>query len=224
MSAVAASVWDQPDVVSGFVQSGPNQRLLDYARLHRCPWSSTRVLDIGCGAGRNAVPLAADGFDVIGLDRSRPMLDAAAARHSAGRLAMVEATMDHLPIRSRSADVIVAHGVWNLARSDAELRDALAEAARVAASGGALFVFTFSRRTIPPEAAAVPGQRFVFTQFSGHAQVFLTREQLLSELWAVGFVPDAEFALRELNLPPAGQLRVAGAPVILEAAFRFKGA
>ena len=218
-----APAWVEPGVVAGFAQSPPNPRLIDYARRRRRAWIATRVLDIGCGAGRNAVPLASDGFDVVGLDLSRPMLNAAAARVAGGRLNIAEAAMDHLPIRSGSIDLIIAHGIWNLARSDAEFHAATAEAARVAAPGAALFVFTFSRTTLSPAASPVAGQRFVFTQFSGEPQVFLTRDQLTIEMRAAGFIADPECAVRELNLPPPGQSRIGGAPVILEAAFRFTG-
>ena len=224
MRVAGLAVWDRPDIVGGFVRSAPNAGLIEYARRRRCPWASTRVLDIGCGAGRNAVPLAAEGFDVIGVDQSQPMLAAAAARVSGGRLTVIEAAMDDLPIQSRSIDLLVAHGIWNLARSDAEFHRALEEAARVAATGAALFVFTFSRSTLSPDATPADGQRFVFTQFSGEPQVFLTRDHLLTAMRAVGFIPDPEFAMRELNIPPAGQLRIGGAPVILEAGFRFRGA
>lgn len=36
-----------------------------------------RILDLGCGAGRTTRPLAAAGFDVVGLDLSRGMVGAA---------------------------------------------------------------------------------------------------------------------------------------------------
>ena len=83
-----------------------------------------------------------------------------------------------------------------------------------------LFVFTFSRTTLPPAAAPVPGEEFVFTQFSGNPQCFLTSEQLIGELGAAGFVPDAAVPLTEHNRPPAGALRMGGPPVIYEATFR----
>lgn len=220
----SASAWSEPGVVAGFAQSAPNRRLIDYARRHRRAWTATKVLDIGCGAGRNAVPLALDGFDVAGLDLSRPMLEAAAARSAQGRLAIAESAMDYLPIRSGSTDLIIAHGIWNLARSGAEFRRAVAEAARVAAPDARLFVFTFSRQTLPPDAAPVDGETFVFTQFSGAPQVFLTSDQLLGELGEAGFVIDPECPLLEHNLPPPGQVRVGGAPVIYEAGFRKTGA
>ncbi len=223
MALAAPEVWDRPDVVGGFSRAAPNQQLLDYARRHRRPWSSTRVLDIGCGAGRNAVPLANTGFHVTGIDRSRPMLAAAASRDAGRRMKIVEGRMDELPIGSGTIDLIVAHGVWNLARSDAEFRAAVAEAARVAAPGAALFVFTFSRSTIPAGAAPVQNQRFVFTQFSGAPQVFLTRNQLIDEMVSAGFTVDHDLSLRELNVPPAGVAQISGPPAIFEAAFRFQG-
>ena len=43
--------------------------------------------------------------------------------------------MDAIPARDRAFELIVAHGIWNLARSSAEFRRAVAEAARVAVAG-----------------------------------------------------------------------------------------
>ena len=215
---LAGSAWSAPGTVAGFATSAPNAELMRYAGIQRGR-GAHRVLDIGCGAGRNAVPLSATGLQVIGIDLSTPMLAAASARGSAVRLA--QAAMDALPVRSGSVDLIIAHGIWNLARSQSEFRRAVAEAARVAASGAALFVFTFSRHTLDPSAQPVAGEAFVFTQFSGSPQVFLTDAQLAAELAEVGFAPDPDLPIHELNRPPAGQLRCGGAPVIYEAGFRF---
>ena len=92
---------------------------------------------------------------MIGIDVVRPMLDAARRRVEdavLGRqVALVRAPMDRLPLRSASVDLVVAHEIWNLARSGAELRRATSEAARVARPGAGLFVFTFSARaTLAP--------------------------------------------------------------------------
>jgi hypothetical protein len=128
--------------------------------------------------------------------------------------------MDCLPVSDASTDFMVAHGIWNLARSAAEFRCAVAEAARSAKPGAALFVFTFSRHTLPAEAEPLTGETFVFTQFSGQPQCFLTEDQLLEELAAASFVPDPGVSLRELNRPAAGALRTGGGPVIYEGGFR----
>ena len=221
----ATKTWDAPSTVEGFVRSPPNQTLLHYAgRLRRSPDEPVRVLDIGCGAGRNAVALARAGFAVTGTDLSRPMLAAAARRDTHARINLIMAAMDALPVRDRSADLIIAHGIWNLARTDAEFRIALREAARAAAAHARLFVFTFSRHTLPDAARPVAGQQYAFTQFSGGPQTFLTADQLRDELHAAGFIADPELPLRELNLPPPGRLRIGGPPVIFEGGFCYHGA
>jgi SAM-dependent methyltransferase len=152
------------------------------------------------------------------------MIAAAATRvrdeHLETRLRLALAGMHELPFPARSFDFIIAHGIWNLARSGREFRLALAEAARVARPGSALFVFTFSRNTLPPDARPVPDESFVFTQFSGQRQCFLTSEELVAELGAVGFSLDPSRSLRELNLPKPGTLLGGGAPVIYEGLFR----
>lgn len=182
-----------------------------------------RILDVGCGAGRNAHPLADSGFDVVGLDLSMPMLQAALARprRGGGRVALARAAMDRLPVRDRSFDAVIAHGIWNLAGSGAEFRRGLNEAARVSKDGASLFVFTFSRNTLPARATPVPGETFVFTQFSGRPQCFLTETELVFELDVAGFSLDEDVVkLTEHNRPGPGQLRTVSGPVIFEAAFR----
>ncbi len=215
--------WDAPETVEGFVRTPANLVLLQYAgRLHAGD-GPIRVLDIGCGAGRNAVPLAQAGFLVHGTDLSWPMLHAAAARDAGGRLHLALAPMHALPVADRRIDLIVAHGIWNLARSGDEFRRAVAEAARVAAPRARLFVFTFSRRTLKPGDRPVAGETFVFTQFSGAPQIFLTARQLQDELAGAGFAPDPDLPLRELNAPPPGQQRLGGPPVIYEGGFILDG-
>jgi SAM-dependent methyltransferase len=216
--------WQRPDTVRGFVESPPNATLMRFAEQERARYSSTpRLLDLGCGAGRNAIPLAQQGWEAIGVDTSAPMLVAAAARVSTfegdGHIRLAHATMSALPFGSETFDCVIAHGIWNLATSDAEFRRALLEGARVARRGAALFVFTFSRHTLPPEAAPVAGESLIFDGFSGSPQCFLTAEQLVSELAAVGFHPDRGVPLTEHNRRVMPRL-TSSAPVIYEGAFR----
>ena len=224
---LAGSSWSRPETVAAFTSSPPNAALVELAQRERDRLDGGRVLDLGCGAGRNAIPLAAAGWNVLGIDLSWPMLEAAASRAQRAGLQrttrFVLAQMDSLPVLDRSCNIVVAHGIWNLAPSSATFRRAVREAARVSKAGAALFVFTFSRTTLPPDAAPVADEPFVFTQFSGHPQCFLTSDQLTSELAAAGFVPDAAFGLRELNRPVSGALRMDGPPVIYEGVFRFRG-
>jgi SAM-dependent methyltransferase len=217
------SPWVRAETVRGFAESPPNQTLLDFARAERVrDPASLRLLDLGCGAGRNAQPLADSGWQVHGIDTSHPMLLAAAQRGGAPvRFHLVEASMDRLPFADRSFQFIVAQGVWNLGRTDEELRRGIQEAARVARPDAALFVFTFSRTTLAPSAIPRPGQHYAFDQFSGTPQIFLTAAELVAELGRAGFQPDPAVPLREHNRPTERLLRSSG-PVIYEGSFRFR--
>jgi SAM-dependent methyltransferase len=187
---------------------------------------SACALDLGCGAGRNAIPLARLGWKIFGIDLSWPMLCAAATRAREDRLDSrfhpVLAPVEGIPARDRSFDLVIAHGIWNLARSAVQFRRALCEAARVAKPGAGLFVFTFSRNTFPPQTESVVGEPFVFTQFSGEPQCFLTEAQLVAELGCVGFAPDPGVPFREYDRSRLGALSSRRMPVIYEAAFRHE--
>ena len=223
---LADSPWSMDSTVQGFVRSLPNDTLMRFAAGERARARHGWLIDIGCGAGRNAVPLAAEGWRVLGVDLSWPMLVAAKQRaETAGvsdRVSLALAPMDCLPAPDAAFDLIVAHGIWNLASSAAEFRRGTAEAARVAAPGAALFVFTFSRRTLPPDLKPVEGEPYAYREFSGEPQTFLTREQLVEELAAVGFTLDDSIPFEEHNAPPPGAVHALRTPVLFEAAFRFE--
>src|SRR3954470_12789617 len=224
MDPLAGSQWSASGTVAGFAKSAPNAVLVSFATNELSRGNGMRVLDIGCGAGRNAVPIARLGCRVAGTDLSWPMLTSAAGRareeQLADRFHGILAPMDALPVRDRSCDLVIAHGIWNLARSSAQFRRAVDEAARAAKPGAALFVFTFSRNTLRPGTMPVAGEPFVFTEFSGQPQCFLTEAQLDAELRRAGFARDAAVPFKEYNLPTSGMLATGNAPVIYEAAFR----
>lgn len=215
--------WEDQRTVAGFASGTPNANLLAYARTVLARSTDAHCLDIGCGAARNTLPLAETGFRVAASDLSLPMLDAARARiagsPAAARVELVHAPMAPLPLDDATFDFVVAHGIWNLARSGAEFRAAVAEAARVAKPGAGLFLFTFSRNTLPPEARPDAGETFVFSSWNGEPQCFLTQNEIVDELGHAGFVRDRTGPLTEYNLRPPAARGPGGPPAIYEGTF-----
>jgi ubiquinone/menaquinone biosynthesis C-methylase UbiE len=214
--------WEDPRTVAGFVAGPPNEQLLSFARARLAASPSKDCLDIGCGAGRNAGPLAELGYRVTGTDLAEPMLQAAHEKFRQRgdlQLEFVRTPMTHLPFDDGTFDLIVAHGIWNLARSGAEFRAAVAEAARVARPGAGLFLFTFSRHTLADDAVPDAGESFVFSSWNGEPQCFLTEREIVDELRRAGFVRETTAPLTEYNLPRPGTLRAGGPPVIYEGTF-----
>ena len=99
-------------------------------RLHR---RDLRLLDVGCGAGANAVELASYG-EVVASDRS---LDALGFVRSRGIAKVVAASAPELPFASGSFDVVTAYDIIEHVEDDARF---LAELGRVLRPGGALAI------------------------------------------------------------------------------------
>jgi len=115
-----------------------------YQHTHTAyPWSrhlaahdARLVLDLGGGTGRTALPVAAAGAAVIVADTSRGMLRRAAAKARAaghGRVWLLVADAEHLPLPTAAVDGVVCQGVLHHLP---DVAGALAESDRVLRRGG----------------------------------------------------------------------------------------
>jgi SAM-dependent methyltransferase len=99
------------------------------------------VLELGCGTGRIALPVAKSGVPVTGVDRSAPMLERARRRVVRGRLgdrvSLVRGDIRLLPFRSGRFGLVMApYGILQSLTRERDLGAALASVARVLEKGG----------------------------------------------------------------------------------------
>ena len=99
------------------------------------------VLELGCGTGRIAVPVARSGTSVTGIDRSAPMLARARAKRArlrgAARLDLVRGDIRRLPFHSKTFGLVMApYGILQSLVRERDLVDTFASVARVLAPGG----------------------------------------------------------------------------------------
>jgi len=110
------------------------------------------VLDVGCGTGRVSIPLAEDGHEVVGIDRSAPMLRQAEARRSAlladvgRRLTFREADMTAFDLGREFALIVVPSRVFQFALTPAAQRSTLAAMSRHLVPHGELVLDLFDPR------------------------------------------------------------------------------
>jgi tellurite methyltransferase len=125
-----------------------------------------RVLDAGCGAGRNLVYLMREGFDVCGVDESVTAIDA--TRRLAKRLAPALSAdafrvepVEAMSFERESADFVISSAVLHFARDDAHFRAMLDGMWRVLRPSGVLFARLASTIGMPlEEFTPVGGRRF----------------------------------------------------------------
>jgi SAM-dependent methyltransferase len=106
------------------------------------------IVELGCGSGRVLLPIAADGFDVTGVDTSRPMLDELerrAADIDGGTVTTVQGDMRGplpLPPDTFGVAIFSLNGLLHL-ETQADQIAALAEAARILDPRGQLLIDIF---------------------------------------------------------------------------------
>jgi len=105
------------------------------------------VLELGCGTGRISLPLARAGVDVVGIDRSAPMLERAAKRLGAQRkrdggrrrrrLHLLRGDIRYLPFGPASFKTVLApYGILQSLVREKDLIATLDAVSQVLAPGG----------------------------------------------------------------------------------------
>ena len=143
-----------------------------------------RVLDIGCGSGRNLVYLLQSGYEVFGID-SDP-ISIQVVQQLAARLAphlppdnfRVEA-VEQISFPEAFADVVFSSAVLHFARDDAQFTAMLRGTWKVLRRGGLLFCRLASSIGMDQQVTPIAGRRH---RLPDGTERYLVDEALLTDL------------------------------------------
>ena len=143
-----------------------------------------RILDAGCGSGRNLVYLLREGFEVCGAD-SDPQAVAAVRRLAAQLAPGLPAThfrleaVEEMSFRSGFADVVISSAVLHFARDDEHFQSMLHGTWRVLKPGGVFFCRLASSIGMERQIQHLAGRRF---RLPDGSERYLVDEALLVNL------------------------------------------
>ncbi|HBB98818.1 MAG TPA: class I SAM-dependent methyltransferase [Blastocatellia bacterium] len=145
-----------------------------------------RVLDAGCGSGRNLVYLLRSGFEVLGVDESSAAIEqtrrltAALAPHLPQNNFRIEA-VEQMSFADAGFDVVISSAVLHFASDEAQWMSMVKEMWRLLKPGGIFFARLASSIGIEDQVRPIADRRYHLPDGS---QRFLIDEAMLLSVTA----------------------------------------
>jgi SAM-dependent methyltransferase len=145
-----------------------------------------RVLDAGCGSGRNLVYLLREGYEVYGADADPRAIDGVRRLAASLAPAIPAGNFRIEPVEAMSfpdsvADIVLSSAVLHFARDDDHFGAMVRGAWRVLKPGGMLFCRLASNIGMEKQVKPVAGRRFLLPDGS---ERYLVDEAILGRLTA----------------------------------------
>ena len=103
--------------------------------------SGDKILDAGCGTGRNIAHFIDDDFSVVGIDKDSELIDELNRKYSdKNNVEFQVSELETLPFDDNSFDHIICNAVLHFATSTNQFYKMLDEMYRVLKPGGSLFI------------------------------------------------------------------------------------
>jgi 2-polyprenyl-3-methyl-5-hydroxy-6-metoxy-1,4-benzoquinol methylase len=149
-----------------------------------------RILDAGCGEGRNLVYLLREGFDVFGVDQDPQRISevrqlASHLGHGLPPINFQVGRVEAIPHPDAHFDWVISNAVLHFAEDERQFRAMVIGMWRVLKSGGVLFARLASSIGMEKQVKRVKGRRFLLPDGSERYLVdAATLEKLTRELGA----------------------------------------
>jgi tellurite methyltransferase len=141
-----------------------------------------RVLDAGCGGGRNLIYLLRQGYEVFGVDQDEMSVAevqrvAAVLAPKLGKNNFRTENIEQMSLPNEFADVVICSAVLHFARNDKHFEDMLKGLWRVLNLGGLLFCRRASSIGSEHQIQRLQGRRF---RLADGSERYLVDEELLA--------------------------------------------
>jgi len=195
--------WNRKKRINNFANEKPSEHLVKFfSKISNL--KSKKILDIGCGAGRNTEMLSGFGSDVYACDTHKAMVEFTKKRVAKfGKdktKKIIIASMSSLPYRDRTFDFVVSNGVFHNACSFEELLIAVRESARVLKKHGKLALNIFSSKVIDSKIKKLKTKKFAYVTSSGLPMILVSKKDLIrilnkNNLYQVGPITETRTIL-----------------------------
>jgi ubiquinone/menaquinone biosynthesis C-methylase UbiE len=144
-----------------------------------------KILDAGCGRGRNMRWFALHNYNVVGCDTNADMLQESPPYTGLPSAAFKVAAVENMPYADAEFDHVICNAVLHFAESPQHFLDMMSEMHRVLKPGGTLFVRMTSTFGLPENYTHVGNGRYL--QQDGYERFLLTKDLLNQAKTKIGF-------------------------------------
>ena len=147
-----------------------------------------KILELGCGQGRDTIYFASNGIDVVAIDSSQIAIDTLSKITTKQNLPirpMIHNPSDGIPFNDSYFDAVYSHMFFNMRFTDDRLQYLFVEVNRVLKNGG-LNLFSVRSDNDPMYKKGIEVEKNIY-DINGFQIRFFTRSDLLDTCLSNGF-------------------------------------
>lgn len=190
--------WNNRDVVKEFETHPLSSYWVEFFGSIKNP-STVKILDLGCGGGRNTGMLVKYGFDVYSCDVNEGMVNSTRKKMLGYGLNEPEVfervslqSMTHLNFADNFFDIVLSHGVYHNALDLDKFRVALRESSRVLKHDGLLCFNMFTSDHKGDDLTKLEGKPNLYLTKEKLPMVLVSKEEFINEARFCNLFPDSD--------------------------------